>query len=257
MNITGNVILGLLYLVPGVLFVAGLSRLYTTRTPSLFDGQISLGIVGSVVAAIAMHSLCIAIANVITPYLGIPAPDASQAISLLLSDSRSDRVEQLINDAGRTWRYVSAYFIFASISAFILGKCANRLIKLNRRANWYDLLRDEDADFIWLTTDIDVGGDTYLYAGMVKDFKIASDGELERVVLLGAVRRPIRRPSQSEIDEHRESYNERGWIEIPGEYVILRMSEARTINIDYWYLEQEREDPESASNQPSNDDARS
>jgi len=230
---------------PGIAFVAGLSRLYTTRTPSLFDGQISLGIVGAVFAAIVIHFLSIGLTAAISQLLPVPTPAPYEALLLLFNGSGSDEFRQVIEGLKTDWPYVGIYFVLAAVLGFCLGKGANRQIRFNKHANWYGLLRGEDADFIWLTTDIDVGGEAFLYAGMVRDFRVSASGDLDRVVLLGAVRRPLRRPTPEEISRKTENYNDRGWIQIPGEYVILRMASARTVNIDYWYLEDEREDCEA------------
>jgi len=57
MNFTGGVVLGLLYVLPGIFFVFGLARLFNTKLPSPFDGQLSTGIVLALLATILMHSL--------------------------------------------------------------------------------------------------------------------------------------------------------------------------------------------------------
>lgn len=104
---------------------------------------------------------------------------------------------------------------------------------------------------LWLTTDMQIGGVAHLFAGMLKDFKVSADGELERVVLIGAVRRTLKRPSQEEMNSGEESYQSGGWIPIPGEYVILKMSSSNTVNVDYWYLEEEKPDPEADEDESS------
>lgn len=196
-----------------------------------------------------MHTLCIGAVKLLGTFLPIPTPDIGQAMSLLLGDPKAPGQAAVIKSVGDRWVAISGYFVFASVLAFLLGKCANRLIKKNRRANWYELLTKEDADFIWLTVDVELGGEAYLYAGMVKDFRLSTDERLERVVLLGAVRRTLKRPTEEEIEAQAESYNERGWIDIPGEHVVINTLDSRTVNVDYWYLESDQgfEDCEAIS----------
>lgn len=196
-----------------------------------------------------MHTLCIGLAKLLGTFLPIPTPDIGQAMSLLLGDPKAPGQAEVIKSVGERWVAISGYFVFSSVFAFLLGKCANRLIKKNRRANWYELLTKQDADFIWLTVDVELGGEAYLYAGMVKDFRLSTDERLERVVLLGAVRRTLKRPTEEEIEAQAESYNERGWIDIPGEHVVINTLDSKTVNVDYWYLESDQgfEDCEAIS----------
>lgn len=241
MNITGSVILGLIYVLPGILFVFGLTRLFSTKTPSPFDSQISTGIVLALPAALLMHAIGIGAANLSSWSLGTPEPDPAQALRMLLSDSRSEAMGAAISTAAEHWFAITIYFLALSICSWRLGKRANRWIKPNRRADWYDLLRRE-ADLLWLTTDMQIGGVAYLFAGALLDFKVSAEGELERVVLTGAVRRTLKRPNKDEMDARDEDYQDGGWIPIPGEHVVLKMSGSHTVNVDYWYLEQEEPD---------------
>jgi len=243
MNFTGSVILGLLYVLPGILFVSGLTRLFSTKTPSPFDGQLSSGIIVALPAAMLMHVIGIASAHVAARLIDTPVPDAGQALVMLLGDAKSEAASTAIANAGEHWVAIGSYFVLLGLFSFAVGKYANRFFRHRRRADWYDLLRHE-ADMLWLTTDMQIGGVAHLFAGMLKDFKVSADGALERVVLIGAVRRTLKRPSQTEIESGDETYQQGGWVPIPGEYVVLDMRSSHTVNVDYWYLEQEQEEAE-------------
>lgn len=247
MNITGSVILGLLYVLPGILFVTGLTRLFSTKTPSPFDGQLSSGIILALPAAVLMHVIGLSVTYLLAWISGSPEPDLAQALTMLLGDPKSEAATQAIAATGKRWGAISAYFVLLSIFSFVSGKAVNKRIKQHRRADWYDLLSHE-ADMLWLTTDMQIGGAAYLFAGMLRDFKVSADGALERVVLIGAVRRTLKRPTASEIQSSDENYEEGGWISIPGEYVVLDMKNSHTVNVDYWYLE--KEEPEDETGQP-------
>lgn len=43
----------------------------------------------------------------------------------------------------------------------------------------------------------------------------------------------------TELEASPEAYNERGWISIPGEHVVLNTITAKTVNVDYWYVDRE------------------
>ncbi len=234
MNLTGGVILGFLYLLPGIAFVFGFTRVFNRKLPSPFDGQLSAGLVLALVASIALHTVASFLLHLIP--IG-PDPDVGEALLLLLGDYKSEPVQVAVTSAAKYWWAISLYFLILSNTAYRLGRWINTRAKSTRRADWYDLLT-HDAAMLWLTTDIEINGAAYLYAGMLKDFKISADGDLERIVLLGAVRRPLARPSKQEIESGAEDYQEGGWISIPGEHVILSMASSRTVNIDYWYLDE-------------------
>ena len=245
MNFTGNVILGLFYVLPGIVFVFGLTRLFSTKSPSPFDGQFSTGFILALPSALLMHAIGIGAACIVSGLFGTPAPDPAQALTLLLGDPKSTASAEAVAKAGASWIAITAYFLFLTPVSWGLGKVANKRVKPNRRADWYDLLRHK-ADMLWLTTDMEMGGVAHLFAGMLKDFKVSADGELERVVLIGAVRRTLERPTAEQIQSGDENYQAGGWIPIPGEHVVLKMSGSNTVNVDYWYVEDEAPDDDES-----------
>lgn len=239
MNFTGNVILGLFYVLPGIVFVFGLTRLFSSKSPSPFDGQLSTGFILALPSALLMHAIGIGAAYFVSWLFGTAEPAPEQALTLLLGDPKS--TTSAVAKAGASWIAIAAYFLFLTPVSWGLGKVANKWVKPNRRADWYDLLRHK-ADMLWLTTDVEIGGVAHLFAGVLKDFRLSSDGELERVVLMGAVRRPLMRPTEQEIASGEENYQDGGWIPIPGEHVVLKLSGSNTFSVDYWYLEDEAPD---------------
>jgi hypothetical protein len=245
MNFTGSVIVGLLYVLPGILFVTGLTKLFSSREPSPFDGQLSIGLMLALPAAIAMHFAWLIVSSGISSWLATPEPSVSHALRLLLSDPRSSEATQALATVSSYWGYIATYFVSLCITSFCLGKLSNKLFKHRRKADWYDLLRHE-ADFLWLTTELEMGGVPYLFAGVLKDFRISTDGTLDRVVLCAAVRRTLKRPTAREMRKKDERYQPGGWVPIPGEFVVLDMKKAQTINVDYWYLEGDSSSDESS-----------
>lgn len=248
MNLTGSVILGLLYVLPGALFVAGANRLFTSREPSPFDGQFSAGLMLALLMSLMLHSAGICLARALQPFLGFAEPNAEFAISLLLGDPKSATSKAALSSLGANWSSAVAYFVLLSVASYLLAYLASPLLRSKNQANWFNLLGgDGEADFIWLTADVEMGGVSYLFAGVLREFSTASNGALERVVLTHAVRRTLKRPSAREIRKKDERYQAGGWIEIPGEFVVLDTTRSTTVNVDYWYLSSDEPDGESAS----------
>lgn len=113
---------------------------------------------------------------------------------------------------GRDFGRISAYFVtllFASltipkalrsiISTYRLDRDAAPLSSVFRfhQAPWYYLLtgadfnKGEEPDFIVISAIVEVGGSAVLYMGVLNEFFVNADGQLDRLVLRGVARRPI------------------------------------------------------------------
>lgn len=246
MNITGSVILGLIYVLPGILFVVGFARVLSTKTPSPFDGQLSTGFILAIPAALLMHFVGIGSSHLLSWSWGTPKPDLHLALTLLLADSKSAEYATAIANVAKYWLAATIYFVALAIASPYIGRRISKKFQRHRAADWYELLRNR-ADVLWLTTEMQIGGVAYLFAGALKEFKVSGDGELERVVLVGAARRTLRRPTPEEMENGGETYQDGGWIAIPGEHVVLKMDSSRTVNVDYWYVEDDEAESSAIS----------
>ncbi|NHF65287.1 hypothetical protein [Xanthomonas hortorum] len=150
---------------------------------------------------------------------------------------------------------IGAYISLLTVAMWFIGKRANKVLRDREQADWFRLLRPAGVGFVVLTADFVMGGETVLYKGVVKEFRIAKTGELERVVLRIAARKPLSEASQPSLEARPpvaddpgqlglwpasggDASNQAlgyGWTEIPGEAVVLQMKDAKTVNLDYFW----------------------
>lgn len=138
------------------------------------------------------------------------------------------------------------------------------LVRFND-APWYYLLTGADftkktlPDYINVSAVVNIAGTPYLFQGMLDDFFFASDGQLDRLVLENVSRRPLSKDkaapatpplavvpptsasaaqaaATTAVDE--SSLGQRFYA-VDGDYFVLRMSEAITLNVQYVKLEEE------------------
>ncbi|HZP66746.1 MAG TPA: DUF6338 family protein [Rudaea sp.] len=158
---------------------------------------------------------------------------------------------------------VSAYFLLLYASAALLGYFAHAAVRrsgLDRRTRlfrfdnyWYYMLRGEVAAFregifpadsvpdgVYLSTVVTHGSGSYLYRGIVEDFTFDADGALDTIAIVDAHRRALaddRVPSRPVAADGRDER----YYDIRGDYLVLRCSEMQTMNLDYFWLQDEDE----------------
>lgn len=221
-------------MLPGIAFVFGLTRLHSARKPTtVLEDHFSVGVILVVLSAIVFHWLFVLVGNPLLALLDFPRASPGTVFALLVADSKSAEAVHAIRSIDAYPIRIGLYFILLPIAAAMLGKKLNSKLKKKRSADWYDLLRPDatEVTFIWLTADVELGGSCYLFAGEVLEFSVAREGHLERVVIRGAMKRPLLLPIgpagvfMAPGDQ---------WSEIPGEFVVLHLSQTSTVNVDYY-----------------------
>jgi hypothetical protein len=112
---------------------------------------------------------------------------------------------------------------------------------LRFRDEWFYLLRGESTpgsrrpDIVYLSTVVTQGNDTYLYRGIITAYYYDRSGNLDRVVLWNAMRRPLSEDRPSGV-EHMAGGDER-FYSVVGDRFVLKYSEMQTINIEGVSLE--------------------
>jgi hypothetical protein len=143
----------------------------------------------------------------------------------------------------------------ASAVAGNVGHRAVRRLKLDHLTKtfrfdnyWFYMLTGEVLDFrenaaesravdgVYVSAVVDHASGSYLYRGIVSDFTFDRDGALDTIVLTDAHRRrlvddldeagPPTSVGPSEPDER--------YYEIRGDFLVLRSTEIRTLNLDYF-----------------------
>lgn len=247
MGLSLSVLIALVLILPGAAFVFGLTRLYSPKSPStMLDEHVSVGLALLVLATLLIHSTWYSVIAASMAQFGWPRPDVSQLFALLGGDVTSELGLASLSSLRDYPARIAWYFISVTALAWIAGKSLNRQIRKKESASWHDLLRPDGVEFVWLTTDVELGDQCFLFAGPVKQFSIAKDGSLERVVLAYAVKKPLNQGIDSEGVIVTD-----GWTEVPGEFLVLQMVEARTINVDYFFPDEPTASAEATS---GNDD---
>lgn len=236
MGLSLGVLTALLVLLPGIAFAFGLTKLHAPGkpTPKPFDQYFSPLLILVLIAAIVLHGLWMVVWNLWSGWTGLLV-DPGQVLPVLAGDVKAPAGDAVIHSLSAYPLRIGFYFLSITLFGFVAGKFSNRFFRDRHSATWYSLLHPKDADFIWLTADIKLDSECYLIAGIVDEFNVSPDGKLERVVLRAATRRPLHcdqaaRERLGTVD---------GWTSIPGEFIVLQMEHARTINVDYFYINED------------------
>ena len=108
------------------------------------------------------------------------------------------------------------------------------LLRFNQ-APWYYLLsgadfpRDKAPDLIAISALVDIAGAPFLFTGLLQNFYLNPEGQLDRVVLSQVMRRPLAADKGS-ADEAQRFYP------VDGDCFVLRYSDAITLNVEYIVL---------------------
>lgn len=169
----------------------------------------------------------------------------------LLSSAPQAQVDATLAVAnGFGW--ISAYFCSLFAAAFAIPTILRYLIseyRLDRAAfplssvfrfhdaPWYYLLtgadftEDDKPDFIVVSAIVEVAKEAILYVGVLDEFFVDSEGQLDRMVLQDVSRRPIRADKNS--GEGEGANDDDRFYEVDGDSFVLRYRETITLNIQY------------------------
>jgi hypothetical protein len=95
---------------------------------------------------------------------------------------------------------------------------------------------EEDIDGVYLTAVVDLAEGSFLYRGVVRSFWFDKTGNLDRILLELAHRRRLSADKEESSNDTAGPLSLR-YYRIDGDYFILRYSETKTINLDYFSLE--------------------
>jgi hypothetical protein len=233
------VLVALVVLLPGIAFVLGATRLHSPSGPSTpFDQHFSVGLITALLASIVFHTLALSVCLFFAKLGLTTSTDPAQVLPLLAGDVQSPLAGQSIESVRNNAIEIGLYFSLVTVFAWLGGKVFNRALPKRRTASWYDLLKPsaDNPDFVVITVDLKLDSECYLFSGVVREFSVGRTGMLERVVLVYATRRTLHTRATPSAGMN---VLEGGWIEIPGEYLVLQMQDARTINVDYFYMDSE------------------
>jgi hypothetical protein len=241
MNVALPAFVVFIVLLPGFIARSRIKRIERLTLDYSPFGQVATE---AIVWAGALHALW----NWLTEVIFARVFHSNIALSLLSSsaDAQTNALKALAVHTSWVTTYFGTLIAFA-----YLGPMAIRLLithcRLDRydaqfstmfrfsQAPWYYLLsgsdfaKDEIPDFIAVSAIVDVAGKPFLYTGVLDDYFIDQDGQLDRLILEEVQRRPIdsdKLPDDSGVLANR-------FYPIDGDYFVLRYSEAVTLNIEY------------------------
>ena len=249
MNFALPAITLLLFLLPGIFAVQGfLGRI--GRKPSDPVGQAGLTWAGLVALLIApvIHLILAGLLRIVDA----PPPDL-HAILVLLSGQFDDQAEfqRTINVVMASAWQAPVYFLVASFLGLALGSIAQRVVRhmqLDRTfpafrfaSDWHYLFEGEirsdlpRPDFVVVAATVAHAGTAYLYVGVLRHYAVDRQGELARLHMNSAVRRPIgedRAPGQ---EQHIPDRSGR-FYPITGDELVIVFRDVRTLNVRYMYM---------------------
>lgn len=164
---------------------------------------------------------------------------------------------------------IAAYFLSLVGVAAIGGRWSHWFVRRTRldhhtevlrfKNEWYYLLSGEVLRFggreaprevsgVFLSAVVDQGKDCFLYRGIVSDWSFDAEGNLDNVRLRFTHRRLLGADAKEKATAKAGDYvaaDER-YYEVRGDVFVLRYSEMRTINLDYFVVNEDTEPADPA-----------
>jgi hypothetical protein len=241
MNIALPAFVIFLLLLPGFIFRSRIKRAERTSLDYSPFGQV---VIEGVLWSIGLHTLWLTLTRVTVDR----QLDTAALLGLLISDpsAQSRAVTAISENSVNVAAYaisliVFSYFIPKAIRLIIsnhrldrAGKRFNSFFRFHQ-APWYYLLivsdREDEPAFIVVSAIVNIAGEAFLFTGILDEFFVDPEGRLDRLVLEGAMRRPISADKPSG-EIQRPDLTDR-FYPIDGDYFVLRYSECITLNIEY------------------------
>ncbi|MGH7579203.1 MAG: hypothetical protein ACREM9_03460, partial [Gemmatimonadales bacterium] len=186
------------------------------------------------------------------------SPDVEAMVLLLVGDfgEASRRLDRVVASVAGHYTGIAGYLVSLYAAAAVAGNLGHRavrrlgldhLTKTFRFDNyWFYMLTGEVLDFrenaeerrmvdgVYCSVVVDHASGSYLYRGIVSDFTFDRDGALDTIVLMDAHRRRLTddRAEEASLPHVGPSEPDERYYEIRGDFLVLRSSEIRTLNLD-------------------------
>lgn len=251
MNIALPAVIVFVLLLPGFIARSRIKRVERLTLDYSPFGQV---VTEAVLWAIGLHLLWIGLAHLLL------AGEFRPEIALELFSTEPATQTRALDAVARQAGALTAYFVSLLVFSY-LGPLGFRAWVSHRRldragaplagllrfdgAPWYYLLSGADfaaedvPDFVSVSAIVDVAGQPYLYMGLLEDYFLNPDGDLDRVILQQVMRRPLSRDKAAGSSDRDLSR----FYPIDGDYFVLRYREAITLNVEYIKLRPEAEAP--------------
>jgi hypothetical protein len=242
MNVALPALIVFFLLLPGFIFRTNLKRAERTSLDFSPFGQV---VAEAILWALALHLFWLIASRLFFQH------DFEPVVLMKLLSSAPGIQADATDAVGRQFDWIAAYFATLLIVSFALPKLIRHVIsryRLDRadaplspvfrfhQAPWYYLLTgadfkpEEAPDFIVVSAIVEVGKEAVLYVGVLDEFYVDAEGQLDRVVLQGVARRPI---GADKTGAAEAGAAETRFYAVDGDSFVLRYSEAITLNIQY------------------------
>jgi hypothetical protein len=253
MNVALPALIVFFLLLPGFIFRTNLKRAERTSLDFSPFGQVAAE---AVLWALSLHLAWLFLSHIIFQH------DFEPVVLMKLLSSAPATQAEATEAVGRQFNWIAAYFATLISVSFALPKIVRFVIsryRLDRadapfssifrfhQAPWYYLLTgadfkpDDAPDFIVVSAIVEIGKEAMLYVGVLDEFYVDAEGQLDRLVLQGVARRPIA------ADKTRGGADanspETRFYDVDGDSFVLRYGEAITLNIQYVRLTPEETEP--------------
>lgn len=243
MNVALPALIVFFLLRPGFIFRTNLKRAERTSLDFSPFGQ---AVAEGILWASVLHFFWLSLAHVVFQRDFDPV-----TLMKLLSSAPIPQTEAS-EAVGAEFNWIAAYFATLIVASFAIPQIIRLIIsrcRLDRadaflspifrfhQAPWYYLLTGadfrsgEEPDLIFVSAIVEVGKEAALYVGVLDEFYVNAEGQLDRLVLQNIARRPI------EADKSRAGEDtvgaENRFYDVDGDSFVLRYSEAITLNIQY------------------------
>lgn len=253
MNVALPALIVFFLLLPGFIFRINLKRAERT--------SLDFSPFGQVVAEAILWALVLHLVWLWLSYRFFQHGFEPTILMKLLAASPATQVEAT-EAVGRQFNWIAAYFSSLIIVSLALPKLVRLVIskyRLDRadapfssifrfhQAPWYYLLTgadfkpEEAPDLIMVSAIVEVGKEAVLYVGILDEFYVDAEGQLDRLVLQGVVRRPIS-ADKPQGDAVADNVANR-FYDVDGDSFVLRYAEAVTLNVQYVRLRPEETEP--------------
>lgn len=251
MNVALPALIVFFLLLPGFIFRTNLKRAERTSLDFSPFGQVAAE---AILWALVLHLLWLCVSHLFFKH------DFEPVVLMKLLSSAPAIQAEASDAVGRQFNWIAAYFATLICVAFALPKFVRYVIsryRLDRadaplsavfrfhQAPWYYLLTgadfkpEEAPDFIVVSAIVEVAKEAVLYVGVLDEFYVDAEGQLDRLVLQGVARRPISADKTAAVDA---GAAETRFYAVDGDSFVLRYGEAITLNIQYVRLTPEDAD---------------
>lgn len=239
------------------LLLPGVLARTTLRRAELDDAPWVRQLVDSLAWAAALHALAHGLGLLLERGAGMALPPGGVLLALLAPEAavQTDALDRLAGSGGlaalalheglaltlgaalpaglrrlaRRWRWLGRRLRLDAPRAHSLRHSWQRLLGAS------DFPSDRRPDLVLVSTVVDLAGQPWLHKGVLDEFLLGRDGQLDRLILQQAVRRPLgvepaagRAPRFEPID---------------GDCLVLRGEEISTLQVEYVRLERGADTP--------------